>query len=85
MSRADKREVMVEWFGANYEDPANRLPYESAEGGYQWIWGGPYNAEEELREQFEGLVPESLIGELVAQIEGDGLYDWAPDSPARRL
>jgi hypothetical protein len=78
MKRAEKREVMLEWFGANYEDPVHRLPYESAEGGYQWVWGGPYSAEEELRDIFEGFVPRTLIAEVVEEVESDGLFDWAP-------
>lgn len=36
--------VMRTWFLQNYEDPAERTPYESREGGYIWIWGGPYEA-----------------------------------------
>ncbi|MET3972872.1 hypothetical protein ABIB94_007871 [Bradyrhizobium sp. JR7.2] len=42
MRKDQKREVMIQWFSANYEDPAVSTPYESAEGGYQYIWGGPY-------------------------------------------
>jgi len=34
--------MMADWFLANFENPAECTPYESAEGGYQWIWGGPY-------------------------------------------
>jgi hypothetical protein len=43
---------MVEWFLANYEDPVNSTPWESAEGGYQYLCGGPYHAREELTDQF---------------------------------
>ncbi|MCX7378730.1 MAG: hypothetical protein NTY94_18515 [Alphaproteobacteria bacterium] len=78
MRREEKHTFMLEWFRANYEDPAERTPYESREGGYQWIWGGPYDAEEEIRGQFEGLVPEKIILEIVAEVESDGLLEWAP-------
>ncbi len=78
MSNARKREVMIDWFHANYEDPAERTPYETAEGGYQWIWGGPYDAEEEVRETFEGIAPETLIVEVIADIQAHGMYEWAP-------
>ena len=44
--------TMVLWFLANYEDPVENTPYDSAEGGYQFIHGGPYEAREELRAQF---------------------------------
>ena len=41
LDSSEQVELMKEWFYENYEDPANRTPYESAEGGYIWIWGGP--------------------------------------------
>lgn len=78
MSREAQREVMLEWFAANYEDPAERTPYESREGGYQWIWGGPYDASEEIRDQFEGLTSEKVIFEVIDEIQKDGLIEWAP-------
>ncbi len=78
MPKDRKRDVMIEWFNANYEDPAQRTPYETAEGGYQWIWGGPYDAEEEIRGIFEGLVSEVLISEVVEEVQAEGLFEWAP-------
>lgn len=69
-------DTMVEWFHQNYEDPANRLPYESAEGGYQWINGGPYDAREEIEGQFPN-VAEDLIEAAVEEVESDGISDWA--------
>lgn len=64
---------MVNWFMNNYEDPANGVPHESSEGGYQYINGGPYEAEEELREKFPTASDRSTE-EAVARInaEGDG-------------
>lgn len=44
--------AMVHWFLENFEDPADALPYDSREGGFQWLWGGPYSAREELEEAF---------------------------------
>jgi hypothetical protein len=32
------------WFFERYEDPNESCPYISAEGGYQYIYGGPYDA-----------------------------------------
>lgn len=82
MRKAKKRELIFQWFYKNFEDPAERTPYESAEGGYQWIWGGPYDAREELYSKFGDFVPESLIEEVVEEIEQDGLMEWAP-TPSR--
>ncbi len=38
--RETQLEVMETWFRQHFEDAAERTPYESAEGGYIWIWGG---------------------------------------------
>ena len=73
----EQREVMREWFFTYFEDPANETPYESREGGYIWIHGGPYNAEEELREEFESIVGEEPIMVLVNELLDLG-HEWAP-------
>lgn len=70
-------EAMVEWFLVNFEDPAETTIYESREGGYQWIWGGPYDAEQELQDAFPDA-DESLISRAVDQIQSDGIWEWAP-------
>ncbi len=70
-------EAMVEWFFLNFEDPAHHTPYESAEGGYQYIWGGPYDAKEELWDAFPDA-PEELIERAADEIQSDGLFDWVP-------
>ncbi|WP_150125026.1 hypothetical protein [Tsuneonella mangrovi] len=70
-------EAMVEWFLANFEDPAMETPYESAEGGYIYIWGGPYDAQVELWDAFPDA-SEELIERAVDEIQSDGLFDWAP-------
>jgi len=70
-------EVMKNWFYQNFEDPANRTPYESAEGGYIYIYGGPYDAREELGDEFSGIVPEDVIENLLGDLQGH-CVDWAP-------
>lgn len=73
-----QHEALRCWFLSRYWDPANDTPYMSSEGGYLYIYGGPYHADEELYGRFEGLVDEELIREVIDDIESDGLYDWAP-------
>ena len=51
-----QRDIMREWFINNYEDPVECLPYDSEEGGYIYIWGGPYDPFEELESEFSGIV-----------------------------
>ena len=74
---AEQKQVMRQWFFTFFEDPANETPYESREGGYQYIRGGPYNAEEELREAFEAIVGEEPIMALVDELLDLG-HEWAP-------
>ena len=78
LRKVEKRELMLQWFHSNYEDPAENTPFESAEGGYQYIWGGPYEARDELYAMFGDIVPESLIEDVAQQIERHGTFDWAP-------
>lgn len=73
-----QREVLRRWFSTRYWDPANETPYVSEEGGYIYVWGGPYDAGEELQERFSGLVPEDVIDEVVEDLQRDGIYEWAP-------
>jgi hypothetical protein len=80
LSVADPEEqirIMGAWFRHRYEDPAHRTPYESAEGGYIWVNGGPYDAREQLEEQFQGIVPDEVIEELLDKLHGE-CVDWAP-------
>jgi hypothetical protein len=70
-------ETMRKWFFEHFEDPAHRTPYESREGGFQWIWGGPYDARDQLEEQFSDYVSEDTIDELVNDLERE-CREWAP-------
>ena len=70
-------EAMVEWFHANFEDPAQETPYDSGDGGYQYIWGGPYEAAGELADAFPDAGDE-LISRAADEIQSGGLFDWAP-------
>ncbi len=76
-SKENQMELMEEWFRNHFEDPAERMPYEFAEGGYQYIWGGPFNAAEELYEKFSGRVPDEVIEELASKLSDEN-PEWAP-------
>ncbi len=70
MSREEQKETMRRWFFENYEDPVERTPFESREGGYVYIWGGPYDAYDELS-IFGDYVPDNLIEELAHELSMD--------------
>lgn len=80
MGYEKQTEAMRNWFRDNYRDP-NILPYDSGEGGYQWIWGGPYDAREELQAEFEGIVKDKSLDALVEELEEEN-WEWSgnPDN-----
>ncbi|POF31440.1 hypothetical protein [Roseibium marinum] len=75
LSRARKVKAMVQWFHKNYEDPVVRTPYESREGGYQWIWGGAYDASEEIGSEFSDLADDNQIEVAITEVTRDGLFE----------
>jgi hypothetical protein len=68
-------EIMRHWFEGAF-DPPDELPYDSSEGGYQWIWGGPYDPGSQLRSQFDGLVPDEVIEQLASDSR-DTSSEWS--------
>jgi hypothetical protein len=69
---------MKAWFLARYCDPAEETPYNSREGGYLFVHGGPYHPGEEISERFSVFASDEAIQaiteELISQV-GDS---WAP-------
>lgn len=68
---------MRKWFLARYCDPAEATPFESAEGGYMWIWGGPYEPLEELEDRFGQLVEFEIIERLAVDLRHEVGWEWA--------
>ncbi len=64
-----QKNIMRNWFYSNFEDPANHTPYESKEGGYTYIWGGPFDARYELENMFTNYGSAESINELVSELE----------------
>ena len=56
-----------------------RLRMRGREGGYIYVQGGPYDAEEELPEEFEEIVGEEPIMSLVKELSGLA-NEWASTS-----
>ena len=69
---------MVGWFRRMYEHPVNQTPYDGEDGKYVYVWGGPFDAHDELLDEFDGLVTEEAIQAAVSGIESDGTSEWAP-------
>ena len=77
-STQQKLVAMRAWFRTRYWDPANDTPYNSREGGYLFVEGGPYSPREELTDRFDGLVSTRLISQVIAELESEVGNQWAP-------
>ena len=53
-------DAMRRWFLSHFQNPVEETPYDSREGGYQYLHGGPYDAREEIDSRFEGVVPDEV-------------------------
>jgi hypothetical protein len=69
-------EIMEGWFGERY-GPPHELPYDSSEGGYQWIWGSPVEPGDEISLEFEGSVSETALNAVINKLEDESL-EWTP-------
>lgn len=63
-------EAMRRWFYARYEDPANQTPYSSQEGGYMFVFGGPYDPNDVIQERFDRAVPYKVMEKLIQKTFG---------------
>ena len=81
MDEDEQRESMLQWFHQNFEDPVNgNALWDGETKEYVYLWGGPYDAQEQLWDKFGDIVSEALIDEVVREIQRDGIVDWAPGS-----
>lgn len=71
-------EAMRQWFYARYEDPANQTPYSSEEGGYMFIWGGPYDPNDVIQERFSEVVEFEVMEKLIRDLWINVGDEWAP-------
>ncbi|WP_226562509.1 hypothetical protein [Salipiger thiooxidans] len=82
LGRKKQVEHMVHWFHGMFEDPQNEMPYADKEdpgdSPYRYPWGGPYDANEQLQDEFSDVVPFDVIQEAVQEVQSDGTLEWAP-------
>lgn len=69
--------AICQWFFNNYCDPNENLPFNSQEGGFIWIYGGPYQADEVIEDFFTSYASEHAIKESIALIQGEDILDWS--------
>jgi hypothetical protein len=74
----DQKRIIKYWFLEHYENPAENTPYETAEGGYIYIWGGPHDADQVLQEEFSEGFSEEFLSEIADELEEEcGTNEWA--------
>jgi HEPN/RES N-terminal domain 1 len=83
LARDEAIEAIKEWFFQNFEDPAERTPYESAEGGYIYIWGGPYDTRDIIENVFADTASGELITAAIQEVEREGA-EWVPSDRRHR-
>lgn len=71
-------EAMRRWFYDRYEDPANDTPYNGREGGYLFIYGGPYDPDDEIQGRFCHVVDYEVMDELIQELYAEVGDQWAP-------
>jgi len=79
---AEQVDQIVEWFNTYFEDPQNEMPYadKDSDDNYQYPWGGPYDAAEQIGDEFSGKATDEAIQAAVEQVTSEGTFDWAPTS-----
>jgi hypothetical protein len=79
MRKDEAVEAIKDWFLHNFEDPVENTPYESAEGGYQFIWGGPYDTRDIIETVFHERTSRTAIEEAIRDLE-ESNSEWVPSS-----
>jgi hypothetical protein len=83
LSQEDAVEAIKDWFLRNYEDPVHSTPHDSREGGYLYIWGGPYEARDILDAFYSDEASPELIEAVLSELESENL-EWVPNSGHRQ-
>ena len=79
LKKADEEiqmEAMRSWFYSHFQNPVEETPYNSEEGGYQYLSGGPYEARDEIDSRFEGVVADEVRDKIVDELERES-DEWA--------
>ncbi|MDN7176983.1 HEPN domain-containing protein [Caballeronia sp. SEWSISQ10-4 2] len=70
--------AMLRWFCDRYEDPANQTPWDGEDKDYVYVWGGPYDPNDEIQERFGHIVPYEIMEPVIHGLYRDVGNDWAP-------
>lgn len=76
--RARQIEYIKAWFDTYFEDPVHGAPW--VDGEYMYPFGGPYEADDVIQDEFGKIVSYERMKEAIDDIVADGTTDWAPTS-----
>lgn len=80
MSSKEQIAMIVEWFGQQFEDPQNDTPYNKDLGGYVYLWGGPFDASDQIQAEFSDAVDFDTMMLAVESVQDGGTVEWAPQT-----
>jgi len=70
--------LLMTWWNDHYANPADVCPFESADGGFQWIWGGPYDAYEEVLTHWGKVFTNEMLLLMVGHLQAaTGVMEWS--------
>lgn len=70
--------AMRRWFLDRYENPANETPWDGEDKEYVFVWGGPYDPNDEIQSRFSGVVEFDTMRELIEELWREVGDEWAP-------
>lgn len=70
--------AMRRWFLDRYEDPINETPWDGEDKCYIFVWGGPYDPNDEIQERFSGIVKFNVMRDLITDLWEEVGDEWAP-------
>lgn len=70
--------AMQRWFLDRYEDPANETPWDGEDKTYVFVWGGPYDPNDEIQNRFGGIVEFDTMWELIEELWSEVGDEWVP-------
>jgi len=76
LTKEEQEKEIYNWFYQNFEAPVDCLPYESKEGGYIYIWGGPYEPRDVIENEFCEIIDPEIIDKVVNELE-EISWEWS--------
>lgn len=72
----EKVKEIKEWFLQRYCDPVDCCPHGSGEAGYEWIWGGPYDARDVLDSEYPHDIEDGVFKKVIQELTNSCVF-WS--------